>query len=259
MRRIAILLTALALFAAACGDDDGGVLGSAATTEAPGTTADGGATTTDGGTDATTTTSGGGTASGAGDVQAALDAYQDAVFRVTYLFGSGDDEQIIILSQDPGQDPPVFATLIGTDGEEGKFLTIGDQTLICGAPGEECIGFPDDSGVNMGQAMLGPMLSSLLTIEDFTSTPGFSVDQDSTTIGGRSGVCFTYTPTALAVGADVAYVRQCVDSEMGFILLFEGQEAGADEPERIMELVEFGAPRPEDFEPTGPVTTMPGG
>jgi hypothetical protein len=262
MRRIAILLAALAVVVAACGDDDGSVLGAettapTATSASEGGTTAGGAETTMEGEESPTTMGEAGSAGGS--VQAALDAYQNATFRAVYRFGAGADEQIITLVQDPSQDPPVSATLIGQDGEEGRFLTIGDQSLMCGPPGEDCIEFPGDTGMNMGQALFGPMLTSLLTLENVESTPGFTVEQNPTTVAGRTGVCFTFSPTALAVGADIEFIRQCIDSELGFILLFEGLETGGDAVETIMELLEFGLPQPGDFEPTGPVTTMPGG
>jgi len=178
---------------------------------------------------------------------------------VVYAFGAGADEQIITISRDPNLDPPVSATMMGPDGEEGRFLTIGDRTIICGPPGEDCIEFPGESGLNMGDALLGPVLSGFLLNEDLTSNPGFTVEEGSATIGGRSGLCFTFTPTALVTGPDVDFIRQCVDAELGFILLIEALEAGGTEAETIMELLEFGLPVPTDFEPTGPLTAMPTG
>ena len=111
----------------------------------------------------------------------------------------------------------------------------------------------------MGQALLGPMLSGLLLAEDLPSNPGYTVEEGTQTIAGRSGYCFTFSPTALATGADVEFVRQCIDAEFGFILIFEAAEAGQATAETIMELLDWGQPRPEDFEVSGPVTTMPGG
>jgi len=258
MRRIAILLIVLALIAAACGDDEGSVLGEPGTTSAPTETSGGDAVTTTVPEAAPATTEAAPNAP-SGDVQAALLNYETATFRAVYRFGEGDDEQIIAISRDPNLDPPASATLIGPGGEEARFLTIGDRTIICGPPGEDCIEFPPELGMDMGQALLGPVLSGFLLNADIESTPGFTVEEDAATIGGRRGLCFTYTPTALAAGADVAFMRQCVDAELGFILLIETLEAGGSAVETIIELLEFGLPTPADFEPSGPLTTMPGG
>jgi hypothetical protein len=99
----------------------------------------------------------------------------------------------------------------------------------------------------------------MLLDQDIQSTPGFNVEQGQATIGGRAGLCFTFSPTALVTGADVEYIRQCIDAELGMVLLYEYVEAGGATAETIMELLEFGMPTPADFEPSGPVTTMPGG
>ncbi|MCJ7725143.1 MAG: hypothetical protein MUP76_01955 [Acidimicrobiia bacterium] len=259
MRRIAILLTVLALLATACGDDTGSVLDSATTTAAGSATTNAGAAPSTSATDTGTQTTQAGSADSGSDVQTALAAYETAAFRAVYRFGQGDDEQIITISQDPNLDPPVSVTLIGPDGDEGRFLTIGDRTLICGPPGDECIEFPAGMGMDMGQALLGPVLSGFLLTENLESTPGFTVEEGTATIAGRSGLCFTFTPSAFATGADVAFIRQCVDSQLGFILLIESMEDGAAGVETLMELLEFGLPTPADFQPSGPVTTMPGG
>lgn len=259
MRRIAILLTVLALFAAACGDDDGSILESATTTAAaPVTTSGGGATATTAGDTGTPTTQAG-TGGSEGDVATALAAYETAAFRAVYRFGEGAEEQIITISQDPNLDPPASVTLIGPDGDEGRFLNVGDRTIICGPPGDECIEFPSGMGMDMGQALLGPVLSGFLLNENLASNPGFTVEEGTATIAGRTGLCFTFAPSALAAGADVAFVRQCVDSQLGFILLIESQDEGSEFVEKLMELLDFGSPTPADFQPSGPVTTMPSG
>jgi len=258
MRRIAILITVLALIAAACGDDDGSVLGEPGTTSSP-TETTGGDTVATTAAEAAPTTTDAAPGTPGSDVQTALLNYETAAFRAVYRFGEGDDEQIIAISRDPNLDPPASATLIGPGGEEARFLTIGGRTIICGPPGEECIEFPPEMGMDMGQALLGPVLSGFLLNADLESNPGFTVEEGAATIGGRRGLCFTYTPTALAAGADVAFMRQCVDAELGFILLIETLEAGGAAVETIIELLEFGLPTPADFEPSGPLTTMPGG
>ena len=255
MRRIAILLTAAALIAAACGDDDGllpGAPTTAGTTTAPEPAAPATNTTEAGEPEAPGPAPSGG-------ISEVLNAYEDEPLLLEYVFGDGDDAQMITIAQDPTANPPVYATLMGPMGEEGRFITIGDRSLVCGPPGEDCMEFPEDMGMDMGQAMLGPLLASVLTLTDIESTPGFSVEEGAATIAGRSALCFTFTPTMLATGADVAFVRQCVDAELGFILLFEGLETGGESVERIMELLAWDRPTPAVFEPTGPGVTMPGG
>ena len=175
--------------------------------------------------------------------------------RAVYRFGDGADEEILTIAQDPTRNPPVSSTLIGPGGENGMFLTIGDVTIVCGPPGDQCIEIP--GGGDMGQALLGPMMSGFLLTEGITSTPGFEVEQDTRTIAGRTGLCFTFRPQAFAAGADVEMISQCIDAELGFILKIETLAAGGATVENIMELLEFGQPTPADFEPHGPVTTMP--
>jgi len=268
MRRIAILLTTLILIAAACGDDasvlfdnpDGTTTATTATTGGDsGTSA-----TTEGDSGATSTTAAGtsdtappetlpgGTTD---DVQELLDRYETTPLRIVYRFGEGADEQIITIAQDPTRTPPVSSTLMGPGGEEGMFLTIGDTTIICGPPGEECIEMP--GGGDIGQAMLGPMMSGFLLTEGIISVSGFNVEQDRQTIGGRTGLCFTFSPQARDADAEVELMSQCIDADLGFTLKMETLAAAGDGVENILELLEFGQPTPADFEPHGPVTTMP--
>lgn len=255
MRRTTILLITLTLVVAACGDDASILFGDAENTVA--TTAGG-----DSGTTPTTTTGTQETAPPASlpggstdDIEELLDRYQAAPLRLVYRFGEGADEEIITIAQDPTRNPPVSSTLIGPGGEDGMFLTIGDTTIICGPPGEECIEMP--GGIDMGQAMLGPMMSGLLLTGDITSTPGFNVQQDRQTIAGRTGLCFTFSPQAFVADADVESVSQCIDAELGFTLKIETLAAGGSTVENVMELLEFGQPTPADFEPHGPVTAIP--
>jgi len=104
---------------------------------------------------------------------------------------------------------------------------------------------------------MGPALFGLMMAEGMTGDLGFAVEQGSQTVANRQGVCFTFRPSALLADEDVDLIRQCIDAEFGFILIMEVREAGETEVETVMELVEFGRPRPEDFEPSGPVMTMP--
>jgi hypothetical protein len=59
-------------------------------------------------------------------------------------------------------------------------------------------------------------------------------------------------------GADTEFVRQCIDSELGFTLLMETKDAGGATVERVMELIDFGQPLPSDFQPTGQMMDVPG-
>jgi hypothetical protein len=258
VRRVSSLITALVLVVAACGDD-ASVLGDGSTTAAPATTAGEGATTTTGAAATATTASADGPGNPSGDIEAAFAAYETAALRTVYMFGEGGNQTQITISQDPNLDPPVSATLMGPDGEEGRFLTIGDRSIVCGPLGEECIEFPPGMGMDMGQALLGPLLTGFLSNSQLTTTPGFSVEQETATIGGRSGICFTFTANAFVQDADVEFVRQCIDDEFGFVLLVEYLETGDASVETVMELLEFGIPTPTDFEPSGPLTTMPTG
>lgn len=103
--------------------------------------------------------------------------------------------------------------------------------------------------------MLGPFAGGLFLAADLAEIPGADVTESTETIAGRTGLCFTFTPPAGA-GFDTETVRQCIDSELGFTLLIQAQETGGD-LETVMELLEFGDPLPDDFTPTGPVTSSP--
>jgi hypothetical protein len=272
-RRISIVVVALTLLVAACGDDD--VFGEVATSSGESTTAtiapDDETTTTRAG--GTTTTAGGATTSevtppgGDEDIAALLEEYRSVPLRVTYLVGGDTDAQTITLSQDPTQTPPVTAVILyespePESPEEAKVLTIGDRTLICGPPGPEntCVETPPTpgGGPSIAEGLLGPLVSAFLLELELSDAPGFSVDPSGITLAGREGICFTYTPTAY-LDADVAFLRQCVDTESGFTLLLEAKEPDGETVERVMELIDFGQPQPGDFEPTGEVISMPSG
>ena len=138
--------------------------------------------------------------------------------------------------------------------DDQKVITQGDELIICDA--SSCFRYPQDMGTNFIQAFMNPMLYSLLAVEDLNQLPGFEVEQGTQVIGGRTGICTSFTATA-ALGGSGDTARWCIDSELGFTLLIENRELGG-EFERVMELVEFGPPQPADFEPTGPITDMPG-
>ncbi|HSQ37451.1 MAG TPA: hypothetical protein VLS92_06125, partial [Acidimicrobiia bacterium] len=164
--------------------------------------------------------------------------------------------QEMTFSQDPTQDPPVSAVFF----EGGKFITAGDSMIVCSGEGEgsQCFEMPAGEGVDMATAMLGPFASLAWSLQGATDTPGYEVETEQVTFAGRSGVCFAYRPDAIT-GGEMEFVRQCIDSELGFALLLEVKETGADEVERVMELVAAGDPAPDDFEPTGPVMPLPEG
>jgi len=253
--RWAVALTALVVLAAACGDDSGSPFSS--------TTTGGGATTTTGG-EATTTAAGETTTTGAettttraevaGDIEELLERFRETPLRTTYLMG--DDQEEMTFSQDPTQDPPVSAVFF----EGGKFITAGDSTIICSGEGEgsQCFEMPAGEGVDMATAMLGPFASLAWSLQGATDTPGYEVETEQVTLADRSGVCFTYRPDAIT-GSGTEFLRQCIDSELGFALLLEVKETGDDEVQRVMELVAVGDPEPGDFEPTGPVMPLPEG
>jgi hypothetical protein len=256
MRRLLVFITVLTLFAAGCGDDD---LLSDGGTEAPSDTQAAPTSQTPVTTQAAPTTeAGGGAGTGAAsEIEALLEQYQTVPLRVTYRFDDGSgDESLMTMSQDPTREPPVSAVLIGAEGSEGRFISIGDQSIVCDPTSGGCFEIP--GGGDMGSMLLGPMMSGFLfATRGLVDSPGFTAGQNDIQVAGRSGMCFTYDPTQFDPTADVDEVRQCIDSELGFILLIETAEPG-QESRSLMELVEFGQPQPEDFEPTGPLQEMGG-
>jgi hypothetical protein len=237
------LLIAVLLIAAACGDDQS-ILDGAGTVAS--TAADGAGVTTTAAADG-----GDGTPTAGGDITDLYAQYQTMALRTTYLSGPDPDPEIVTFSQDPNQDPPVAAMIM----EGGKAITRGDELIWCDE--SMCMSYPGGMGETFIQAFMNPMLYSLLAVEDLDQLPGFQVEQGTTVIAGRNGICTSFTATA-ALGGGGESARWCIDSELGFTLLIEKRDPGGDW-ERLMELIEFGAPQPDDFEPTGPVTPMPGG
>lgn len=256
--RFAVPIVALALLVAACGDDAGspftsstGADGESTTTAAEGVTTTGaGETTTSLGGGETTSTTGG--PGGAGDLEELLERFRTVPLRTTYLVG--EDQEEMTFSQDPTQDPPVSAVIF----TGVKIITLEDSYIICSGEGQgsQCFEMPSTEGVDMAAAMLGPFASLALSLQGMTDTPGAEVETEQVSIAGRTGVCFTYRPGAI-MGGSLAYARSCIDSELGFALLLEVRQQDSDEVERLMELIAVGDPRPEDFEPTGPVIPIP--
>ncbi len=259
--RALAIAAALALVVAACGDSGGDVT----TTDGDGsdtvvvTQGDGDTTTT------TTTTSGdetpatalGDLPGGAGDVGELLERFRQTRLRATYLMNEGDDETTLTLSQDPTASPPLSAIISEDDGFQIIFS--GDSMTMCDAGEGTCFELPSQPGTDpalFAGAFLTPFLSSFLAFSTAESA-GFDVDTEPVEVAGRSGVCFTVTPEQF-VGADFDEVRQCVDDETGAMLLFEIKEAGG-EFERVLELVEIGDPRPDDFAPPFPLVELPTG
>lgn len=260
--KIALLLVVLALIAAACGGDESPFGTAATTASGDGGNGDGGGTgTTAAGTETTaaaaeTTEAPDSTDGAGGDIADLIARAENVPLRTTYRFGEPPDEQVITMVQDPTLDPPASALIM----PEGKIVSRGDETIICDLGGMgQCFSMPGGEGADMMmQGFINPLLLSLLASGDVTDTPGYEVDETPTEIAGRRGICFTFTPQAF-IGSDMEWIRQCIDAELGFTLLFEGRDRGEDAPQRIMELLEFGQPQPGDFEPSGPVTPMPGG
>lgn len=256
----------ITLVAAACGDDDS----TDTTGTAPAGTAASSTTTTTGAGDAETTTSTSGTtlttqvdptvAGGDADtaeILALLDAFAVSDVRTTYRVGATGEEFELILSQRPTAEPPVSATII--EAQDTRIITFEDRTIFCSA-GTGCIelatgGGEDAPGLDVVRGAFGPLLASVVTADDVQSNPGIEFTTDFDEIAGRRGLCFSFDvppdPTA-----DVQSIRQCIDAELGFVLLMETTNLAGVE-QRVMELLEFGEPRDEDFEPTGPVTTLP--
>jgi hypothetical protein len=274
MRRLVIALTAVTLLVAACGDDDLSVLDAPGTPAAPPTSQAASGTTaaapdTTAASDSTAaapdetsppTTSGAAGSEGAADEVAALmDLYEAAALRVTYRMDEGPDEMILTISKDPNREPPVSALIFGPDGEEGRFISIGDVSMIC--EGNECFEIP--GGDEMAEMYLGPAMSLFAYTGAVAGTPGFTVEEGDEMVGGRFGPCFVYRRDVYGLDVqsddDVEAIRQCIDAEYGFILLLQTLEAGTNEPRTVVELLDFGLPQAEDFEPTGTLVTLPTG
>jgi hypothetical protein len=256
--RLIVVIAAMTLIAAACGDDDdGGLLDAATSTtesqadqEAPD---DDESSTDEPGTTAASDDDPAPVSTGSGEIDELLQRFQDSPLRVTYLMGEAPNQSVVTLSQDPNRDPPVSALIIEDEG--GKVITIGDTVISCG--GGQCFEVPGGAGADLTAGLLSPLIMGFLLTEDITGSPGFDVDRDSETIAGRSGICFRFTPRGFVTDADVEFIRQCIDAELGFTLLVEGLEEGSDQVEQFMVLTEFGQPRPEDFEPDGEVLEIP--
>jgi len=244
MRRLITIIAASTLVLAACGDDTAAT--TAATTTSPATTTPGATT-----TDAATITTSGTVGTGSDQIQALLDLYAMTRLRTTYLFGEGDSQQTVILSQDPTADPPVSAVLL----ESGRIITTPDQTIFCDTAGTGCFAMPDTGGASVLDGLLGPVIGGFLVTAGLTEVPGASIVEMPSVIAGRDGICFQFTPPSGA-GFDTASLTQCIDSRLGFTLYVENTPTGGN-PERLLELVEFGDPLPDDFTPTGPVAPTP--
>ncbi len=238
-----ILLIALLLVTAACGDDQS-VFDPGGTTSSTAADGDGTVPTTAAPDD------GDGAPSPGGDITDLYAQYQTVALRTTYLSGPDPDPETIIFSQDPNHDPPMSAMIM----EGGKFISRGDEFILC--DDTNCTVWPGEMGETYMQAAMNPMLYSLLAVENIDQLPGFAVEQGTTVIAGRQGICTSFTATA-ALGGSGDTARWCIDADLGFTLLIQNREAGG-EFERVMELIEFGPPQPADFEPTGPIVEIPG-
>jgi hypothetical protein len=257
LKRLLILAVALTLLSAACGDDD--ELGTDASTTTIGSTTTEGATTTapptSEDTSAPTTAPAGDPGDGGdGDLDALLERYRQTPLRLVYQTGMTGTDETMVVAQDPTQNPPVSS--FGFPEQGTRLIQGGDEIVICSEG--MCFSMPAEGSADLVTGMFGGAFLAGLLTADVTDLPGLSIDSDDVTIAGRDGVCFTYTATAI-VGSTTEFARQCVDEELGFTLLLEVKESDAEEAERALELIEFGDPTPEDFEPTGPITEMPTG
>lgn len=244
--RAMIAVVALVLVGAACGDDDTG------------------ATTTSAATDETTvatedppTTSAVPPTTGADDgdpdVGELLARYEMTPLRATYLFGEGDSQTEVVLAQDPTADPPVESiTIVEVNS---KIIISEGVTIFCDGSSNMCFEIPGAAGENLAAGLLGTAGSVFLAVES-GAFAGVDVTEEPITVAGRDGVCFTFTsPTGFEGETDL--VRQCIDNELGFTLLMQTTDTTTDVVETVMELIDFSQPTPEDFEPTGPITTQP--
>jgi hypothetical protein len=241
---VAAMTAALVVLTAACG-------GSGSPFDSSTAAGDGSATTSGGAT--TSQATAGSLPGDASEIQVLLDRFRDTPLRLTYLVGEEPNRQEITLSQDPTADPPASAVIF----QGGQWITLGDRSILCGAgAGNQCFEMEASGGFDMASAMINPYAMLALSLEGITDTPGFEVDTSGTTIAGRTGVCFTFSPQAILV-SDVDSVRDCIDDQLGFTLLLEVTPAGSATATRQMELQSVGQPQPGDFEPTGTVISVP--
>ena len=238
-------VVALALVGAACGDDDATTTTSAAiddttvATEAPPTTS------------ATPPTAG--AADDGPDVNELLERYEMTPLRATYLFGEGDSQTEVVLAQDPTADPPVESiTIVEADS---KIIISEGVTVFCDGASNRCFEVAGAAGENLAAGLLGTAGSVFLAAES-GGLSGADVTEESITVAGRDGVCFSFTPPAGFEG-EGDLLRQCIDNELGFTLLLQTTDTTTDVVVTVMKLIDFSEPTPEDFEPTGPVTAQP--
>jgi hypothetical protein len=236
---------AVALVVGAC--NDGGTTTTAApTTSAPTTT-----------TAAPTTSAAPSTTAAAtpeDDLAALLRRHETTALRTTYVFSVGGEETNVVLAQDPGADPPLRAVII--PAADAKLITIGDESIFCDTQSNQCFAVPGDAGAGASAGLLGPFASGLFLAADLDAALDVERSGDLAGVAGRSGICFTFSAPA-NTGFDSGIVRQCIDTELGFTLLIQIRRDGSTESETIMELIEFGEPRDDDFMPTGEVIPAP--
>lgn len=244
-QRTIIVLAALTLVIAACGDDD----------STTGTTATATETTSEATTAPADTTAPDATATDAddSDIQELLELYQSTPLRTTYLIGSGDSANEVILAQDPTATPPVESIVIPETNT--TVIISGGMTVLCDGSAGQCFEVPGSGGESLITGMLGP-ISSTLTALDASGVSAVETSQEPVTIAGRDGICFTYEPPA-ATGVTTDFIRQCIDNELGFALLMETSESDSDEIETLLELLDFAEPTAADFETPFPVTASP--
>lgn len=138
-------------------------------------------------------------------------------------------------------DPPRTAFLSGdmriVDDGEGT-------TFFC--EGAECQEMPSEQGFGMTQMFLGPFAMMHEELRDGMHA-GVDVEESTTEIAGRQAVCITLSASQFVPDADAGNdsLESCVDEETGAALRWAlHHEDGTSD---VVEAVEFGEPREEDF------------
>lgn len=140
--------------------------------------------------------------------------------EASYRIGEGDDSVLVI---DPG------------DGS-GQIICSGGSCYRSGDAGD------------LSQGFLGPLTAFGDLVRDAEDLPGFS-STGTKTIAGRAANCARWDFTGYGDN------EVCVDGELGVMLSWSYQ--APDGARTVWEVTEFSEPSDEDFEPTGPVQSIP--
>ncbi len=254
------MIVALALFVAACGDNDGASTSTAVPAPDDATSSTAAAATSAAASSSTSTATPPSTSSNVegelniGALDDLLALYEITPLRITYTFGEGDERTDVVLAQDPTADPSVKSiTILAVDT---KIIISEDATILCDGMSSLCFELPNAASDSLTSSFLGPAIDAVLTAAASGTFEGIEITQEAVIVAGREGVCFTITPPA-GFSADIDLVRQCIDNELGFLLLLEARNTITGDVSVVMELINFAQPTAEDFDPTGPVTTTP--